>query len=207
MELINPNEIGAKISTLIAESENKFYAVTAFINLSAWKKILINLQKAKKRGVEIKFFYREIRNEDYQILKNIGIDLYEIKGLHTKLYFNENEMIVSSMNFYEYSDLHSIDIAIKYSDAENYGKLFLYFQKYILSTTYPKELIAVAQTEENEEGISYIVFEDIEGNEGGIDVDLVKWYIENRGLLQIGNKISHQNGFHLDRSTNIWSIV
>lgn len=32
MKLINPNEIGAKISTLIAELEKKFYAVTTFIN-------------------------------------------------------------------------------------------------------------------------------------------------------------------------------
>jgi hypothetical protein len=133
MEVVNPNEIGAKISTLIAESKEKFYAVTAFIDLSKWTKILVNLEQAKRRGVSIKFFFREIREADYQVLVQMGIELYKINGLHTKLYFNESEIIVSSMNFYEFSDLFSIDIALHYKDTENYNKLYDYFQKYINS--------------------------------------------------------------------------
>ncbi|MDF3078022.1 MAG: hypothetical protein K0S09_1911 [Sphingobacteriaceae bacterium] len=46
MEVINPNEIGVKISTLIAEANKSFIAVSAYINLSQWKKIIVNLEKA-----------------------------------------------------------------------------------------------------------------------------------------------------------------
>lgn len=133
MDIINPNEIGSKISTLVIESNTKFVAVSPYIELSSWKKILINLEKAVSRGVSIEVYYREIKDADFKIMKGLGIKLFKIKGLHTKLYFNDNEAIVSSMNLYEFSDLHSIDIAILYREKEHYNKLFDYFQRYIYS--------------------------------------------------------------------------
>lgn len=131
MKIINPNEIGSKISTLIVESNKKFCAVTPYLDLSKWKKILISLDQAVKRGVKIKFYFREIRDKDFRVLNNLGIELIKIDGLHTKLYFNENEVIVSSMNLYEFSDLYSIDIALYFDGQEEYNKIYNYFIKYI----------------------------------------------------------------------------
>ena len=131
MEIINPNEIGAKISTLVSESKKRFIAVSPYIGLKDWKKVLLNLERAQKRNVSIDFYYREIRDEDFHALRNIGVKLFKIPGLHTKLYFNDDEFVVTSMNLYEYSDLHSVDIGIHYKDPESYRKLFDYFQKYI----------------------------------------------------------------------------
>ncbi|WP_417873746.1 hypothetical protein [Xanthomarina gelatinilytica] len=133
MEVINPNEIGAKISTLISEANEKFYAITPFLDLSKWKKILINLENAIKRDVEVKFYFREIKEKDFQILYKLGIELNQINGLHTKLYINESETIVSSMNLYEFSDLYSIDIALHFKENKDYNKIYSYFIKYILS--------------------------------------------------------------------------
>lgn len=153
MELINPNEIGAKISTLIAEATETFCAVTPYVKISDWKKIIVNLTDAKNRNVKIKFFIREIEQADYFTLKNLGIELFLIPGLHTKLYFNEKEVIVSSMNLYEFSDLHSIDLAILYNDSDSYMRLNNYFKKYIDSKAIvnhptedrPHELLKVQQ--------------------------------------------------------------
>lgn len=133
MDIINPNEIGGKISTLIAEAKEFFYVSTYNVDLANWRKVLVNIEKALKRGVKMKFFFRRINEPDFQKLKSLGIELYQIKHLHTKLYFNEKEVIVSSMNFYEYSDLHSIEIGLHYSDEEHYKKLFDYFEKYIFT--------------------------------------------------------------------------
>ncbi len=133
MEVINPNEIGAKISTLITEANEKFYAVTPFLDLSDWKKMLISLENAVKRGVEVKFYFREIKDKDFQVLYKLGVELNQIKGLHTKLYINESETIVSSMNLYEFSDLYSIDIALHFKESNDYNKIYNYFVKYILS--------------------------------------------------------------------------
>ena len=131
MDIINPNEIGTKISTLIAESDEKFYAITPYIDLSKWKKMIINIEKAIKRGVSIKLFYREIKQDDLKILTKLGVELIQIKGLHTKLYFNEKSVIVSSMNLYESSDLYSIDIALYFEEKKEYNKIYTYFKKYI----------------------------------------------------------------------------
>ncbi len=133
MEIINPNEIGSKISTLISESTKFFYAVTAFIQVSDWKKMKTNLSLARTRGITIKFFVRDIKNEDQKTLEMTGVEVIQIPGLHTKMFFNEKEVIVTSMNLYEFSDLHSIDIALHYRDTESYLKLYSYFYKYIES--------------------------------------------------------------------------
>lgn len=133
MKIINPNEIGVKISTLISESKKDFTAVTPYLDISNWKKILINFEKARNRNVQITLFYREIKDKDYNTLSNLGVKLFKIEGLHTKLYFNESEVIISSMNLYEYSDLHSIDFAMYFNDSENYIEIQKYFEKYILS--------------------------------------------------------------------------
>lgn len=133
MIIINPNEIGAKISTLIAESNDKFIAVSPYIDLSEWRKIIINLERAVNRGVVIDLYFRELKEKDFQILSDIGVNLFKIKGLHTKLYINENEVIVSSMNLYEFSDLYSIDIAMHFDENSEYNKIYDYFEKYISS--------------------------------------------------------------------------
>ena len=133
MEIINPNQIGGKISKLIAEATEKFYAVTAFIDLSQWTIILGELKQACDRGVRVKIYFRKISKIDYEILDELGIELYQVKRLHTKFYLNEKEIIVSSMNFIEASDLYSIDIGLHYKDSDNYNKLYHYYLKYINS--------------------------------------------------------------------------
>lgn len=135
MKIINPNEIGAKISTLVSEANQKVIIVSPFISISQWKKMLINLGRAISRGVAITIYYREIRIEDKYVLEKMGVQLFQVNGLHTKLYFNEGNAIVSSMNLYEYSDLNSIELAIDCSDPEEYNKLFEYFEKYVQKPT------------------------------------------------------------------------
>lgn len=131
MEIIKPNEIGAKISTLIAEARKTFTIVSPYIKISDWKKMTVNLERAIDRGVEITVFYREVKEEDLNVFRNLGIKLYHLPGLHTKLYFNEDECIVTSMNLYEYSDLNTLEIGILYHGKDEYNKLMTYFEKYI----------------------------------------------------------------------------
>lgn len=131
MKIINPNEIGAKISTLVSEANKKVIIVSPFISISQWKKMLVNLNRAISRGVFISIYYREIKNDDRSVLEKIGIQLHHVDGLHTKLYFNEGSAIVSSMNLYEYSDINSIELALDCSEPEEYNMLFEYFEKYV----------------------------------------------------------------------------
>lgn len=131
MELINPNEIGAKISTLIAEAETQCIIVSPYLGIHDWKKVKVNLERAVNRGVEVKVYYREINENDAKLLAQFGIEPIRIDGLHTKLYLNDHEAIVTSMNLYESSDLHSKDLALHYRDEVSYDKLRDYYDRYI----------------------------------------------------------------------------
>lgn len=133
MNIINPNEIGTKISTLLLEAESIFIIVSPYIKIGEWKKMLVNLDRSLKRGVKIDCYYREVNPPDLKILKDLGINLFKVDGLHAKLYFNNNQVIVTSMNLYEYSDVNSIEIGMIYEELEEYNKLLNYFEKYIKS--------------------------------------------------------------------------
>ncbi len=178
MELINPNEIGTKITTLIKEAKVKFYAVTPYLGVSEWKKVLVNLKSAIKKGVDVKFFYREIKNSDYYTLKNIGVELIRINKLHTKLYFNEKEAIVSSMNLYEYSDLYSKDIALYFSESKDYEKINTYFNRYINQKGY-----SVSKNSE-EEGITNI-YKLLKEKFPNSEIDKEKDYLFTKNLVPV----------------------
>ena len=132
MQLINPNEIGTKISTLLVEADKTFISVSPYLDLSSWKKMIKCLEKSSSK-IDIFFYYREIKEIDKQLLNRINVKLIHVPNLHAKMYFNEKECIVSSMNLYEFSDLNSIEIATLYSKKEDYHLLFQYFTKYIKS--------------------------------------------------------------------------
>jgi len=177
MNVINPNEIGSKISTLIAESNEKFIAVSPYIDLSEWRKIIINLERAIKRGVKIDLYFREIKEIDFQLLKKIGVNLYKIKGLHTKLYLNETEVIVSSMNLYEFSDLYSIDIAIHFKETKEYNKIYDYFLKYINSEKEDQQYNS-KESEQNLDGLHKYLIDRF----SGYRINSAKTYLFSKNL-------------------------
>ena len=138
MEIIHPNEIGAKISTVIYNAKSFFYSVSPWINIKSWKKVIINLEKAKSKNIDIRFYVREI-DKDFLILQNLNIPIFYIEGLHTKLYLNEEEMVLTSMNFQEVASNHSIDLGIIYTvNDPEYSLLYKYFEDYI--SPYSNEL-------------------------------------------------------------------
>ena len=139
MKIINPNEISTKISTLFLEARSKIIIVSPYIKISEWKKMLINLERCQSKGIEIDCYYRDVNDTDLRILERLDMNLYQIEGLHAKLFFNESQVIVSSMNLYEYSDINSIDIGMLYQREEEYQEVFAYFEKYIQSRRVEKQ--------------------------------------------------------------------
>ncbi|MEP1305369.1 MAG: hypothetical protein ABJK11_01095 [Balneola sp.] len=52
-------------------------------------------------------------------------------NLHAKLYLNENDAVVTSMNLSEYSDTSSIDIGYHISAPEEYSKLTRFIEDHL----------------------------------------------------------------------------
>lgn len=167
MDILNPNEIGARIASMLLESNKRFIAISPFIKVADWKKMMIALEKAIGNGVSIELYYREIKSKDYNYLNSIGVKLFEIQNLHTKLYMNDSSALMSSMNLYEYSDLNARELGVFYTDLESYNKFYNYFTKYIEKVAVSKEILEKPKSLEDLQRFISQKFDGVKINDGG----------------------------------------
>ncbi len=131
MKLIKPSQISGEIMTLIQEADSKLVIVSPYYKIDKWKKLLNAIKFPIDKKIDIEFYVREGEIQSINQVKNIDFEPIEINRLHTKLYFNENYAIVSSMNLLESSDRESLDIAYKTETKEEYNELIDYYKRYI----------------------------------------------------------------------------
>lgn len=131
MKLLKPSQISGEIMTLIQEADSKLVIVSPYYKIDKWKKLLNAINFPLNKKIDIEFYVREGEYQSINQVKTLDIVPIEIKRLHTKLYFNENYAIVSSMNLLESSDMESLDIAYKTETKEEYSELIEYYERYI----------------------------------------------------------------------------
>jgi hypothetical protein len=106
--------------------------ISPYYQISKWFKLL-NMLKSIKNGVELEIYVREDAHESINEIEQQGYIPTLIPHLHTKLYFNENKAIVSSMNLHHSSDTNSLDIGLITENAKEYDQLLNYYKRYIQS--------------------------------------------------------------------------
>lgn len=135
MKFIPPLEISSKIMTLIKEANRELIIVSPYIQILYWTKMRKCLADAVDRKINITFFTRdEERNnnsENYNFVRDIGINLILVKNLHAKVYLNENYGIVTSQNLYFYSDVNSIEVGYLTERTREKKELVDFVNKYI----------------------------------------------------------------------------
>jgi len=131
MQLIKPSQISGEIMTLIEEADEKIIIVSPYIKISKWHKLLQRFETIKKRNIEVEIFVREGEKESIAEVVQIGFEPILIPNLHSKLYLNEKQGIVSSMNLHYSSDAKSLDIAYKTENQKEYDDLIAYYSRYI----------------------------------------------------------------------------
>lgn len=134
MKLIKPSQISGEILTLFEEADEKVIIVSPYCKIGKWYKLLAKLKSLIERNVEIEFYVREGEFETIQEIEQVGIEPICIKNLHSKIYMNEKEAIVSSMNLLLSSEMNSLDIAYKTTTLEEYKELLDYYNRYIKQT-------------------------------------------------------------------------
>lgn len=137
MEIIKPSEISGKIMSLIDEATQFVVIVSPYYNLGRWQKLTSRIEKAVERDVDFTFYVRkpETINDQENIneINKIGFIPLEIYRLHAKIYFNESEAIISSMNLNVSSDTSSLDIGVITKNKEEYDDVIRFYEKYIKS--------------------------------------------------------------------------
>jgi len=132
MKFINPSEISGKIMTLIEEAETRMILITPSCKFSDWIIPEEKLKDAIARKIEIEFYILDGEsNESLAEVRSLGIEPHLVKKLNAKLYFNEKQAIVTSMNFLTSSETDSLELGHITESAEEYSELMSFFNRYI----------------------------------------------------------------------------
>lgn len=109
--------------TLIEEADKKVVLVSPYFRVRRWYKFLKRLESAKQRNIAVEIYVREGEVESIEEVQEIGFHPITVPYLHTKLYINEKQVIVSSMNLLLSSDTSSLE-----SQVSNYDCSFTSFR-------------------------------------------------------------------------------
>jgi hypothetical protein len=102
------------IEQLLSTSKRRVVLMSPFLKLS--QIMFERLMDADRRSVEIAVVYgkEDLRAEQHRLLRQlVNMRLYFYENLHAKCYFNESQLIVSSMNLHEFSERTNREMSIR----------------------------------------------------------------------------------------------
>jgi len=112
-EILTTPHITDKIIEIIEKSEKYCFLVTPYFD--KWTHLERCLEDALKHKKKIVFFIRDEKFYDKNIRDfhiNYKFDIIFIKNLHAKLYVNEQEALITSMNILKYSQENNYEIGV-----------------------------------------------------------------------------------------------
>lgn len=133
MKQINPSEISARILTLFDESDERIILVSPYMKISKWHKLTKKINELISRGIVIAIYVRDDpeNKATFHDLEQLGLEYKKIPHLHCKLYMNERDGIITSMNLLLSSEINSLEIGYATETWAEYNDLFRYFNRYI----------------------------------------------------------------------------
>lgn len=170
-KFLTTKQISSELEELIQHADKVLYLVSPYLKLSKEFQELINSRNKNEKKTIIIYGKYELTPEQLKFLTSLRhVYLKFHENLHAKCYVNDSKMIISSMNFYEYSMINNKEIGVLYdntdqSDNEIYSKAFEYI-RFIEenSNDKPFELVSVqpeinkAKTSsKNEKGRGYCI--------------------------------------------------
>ena len=112
-DFLSTLQISTRIEDIIVTGKERITLISPYLQIS---QILIErLQDANKDGVEIVVVYGKDKlkpSERKQLTDLSNLSLYFSKNLHAKCYFNEDLMVITSMNLYEFSEKNNREMGI-----------------------------------------------------------------------------------------------
>ncbi len=118
VDFLTTMQVASTIETIIRKAKAELNIVSPFLRVS--DAFLERLIDADEREITIKIIFgkNELKNDELEKLKAIkNLELYYYENLHAKCYFNESMMVITSMNFHEYSQQRNREMGIKITKA------------------------------------------------------------------------------------------
>jgi phosphatidylserine/phosphatidylglycerophosphate/cardiolipin synthase-like enzyme len=117
----------ACIEEIISKAQKKIVLISPYLK---WSRLLFErLRDADQRGVPVSIVFgkKELAPDQRRLLGQLKhLDLYFCDNLHAKCYFNETQLIISSLNLHEFSERNNREMGVRvfatdevYKDAVN----------------------------------------------------------------------------------------
>ncbi|MBM4405737.1 MAG: hypothetical protein FJ039_06085 [Chloroflexi bacterium] len=121
-------EIAPAILSVIRTAKGNVVIVSPYVQL--WGHAEKVIQSAVHRGVRVRFLVRSgeqgAKPEEVAKLLAMKVEVLAVPNLHAKVYCGDSKVVVSSMNFYNYSASNSHEIALVVSDPESQAAVRAY---------------------------------------------------------------------------------
>ena len=104
-EFLTTKGTSHQIDQIIINAKEKLVLVSPYLSIS--NSLLERLQDADRRGVEIILIYGKVKDQpgEMQRLQDLQrLSVYYHEVLHAKCYYNENDLIITSMNLHQFSE-------------------------------------------------------------------------------------------------------
>lgn len=112
-EFLTTNGTSYHIENIIIGAKKKLVLVSPYLQIS--KTFFERLKDASNKNVAIKIIYGkdELKpNERNSLAELKNVELFYFDNLHAKCYFNESEMVITSMNMYEFSEKNNREMGV-----------------------------------------------------------------------------------------------
>ena len=96
MKFIDIKENLNTIISLVENAEEYLILISPFNDFNGWDKLKDAINNATNRGVDVKYYVRE--GEGFNGMEGLKVNLWEVPGLHAKMYQSEKETYISSGN-------------------------------------------------------------------------------------------------------------
>jgi phosphatidylserine/phosphatidylglycerophosphate/cardiolipin synthase-like enzyme len=119
-KFLNTSGVTFYLEELIKSTKDKLILISPYLQFNdRIKEHLTNLNIQKK---DIRIIYRENKlapDENNWLATQVGVRTSICRSLHAKCYLNENGVIITSMNLYEFSQVNNNEIGIYISKVED----------------------------------------------------------------------------------------
>jgi len=144
---LTTNGTSYQIETIIIDAKSELTLVSPYLQLS--KTFFERLKDASNRKVKIKIIYGkdDLKPNEKNSLAELGnIELYFFENLHAKCYFNEKDMVITSMNMYEFSEKNNREMGVHINRIDD-ASLFEKAKNETFSIIQSSEIIKLARTD------------------------------------------------------------
>ena len=112
-KFITTKQITSELEELIKKADERLYIVSPYLKLSKDFRDLLTYRNTNRKDTKIIFGKQELNPEQMTFFQGLRfVYLFFSEDLHAKCYINDNKMIITSMNFYDFSMMNNKEMGI-----------------------------------------------------------------------------------------------